>query len=157
MGGDRGHPFVVAVTEGLQARGVAAVGPDLRDPDPVVAAGTLVELAEALLADADAEHLFLIGYSWGSVVSSIATPTGLAGRVLVAPPVSLQLVPDTGGRPTLVLVPAHDQFGGPEAVNEAMGDWTDTTIEVVEGADHFLAGAVDRIADRTIEWVTARA
>ena len=34
-----------------------------------------------------------------------------------------------------------------------MGDWPHTTIETVEGCDHFLAGAVGRIASRAVEWL----
>jgi pimeloyl-ACP methyl ester carboxylesterase len=56
--------------------------------------------------------------------------------------------------PTLVLVPAHDQYGPPDAVRAAVGDWPGTTVEVVEGCDHFLAGAVARIADRATTWLT---
>jgi alpha/beta superfamily hydrolase len=55
---------------------------------------------------------------------------------------------------TLVLVPEHDQYGGPEAVGAATAGWPATTIEVVADADHFLAGAVDRIAARTVAWLT---
>ena len=44
--------------------------------------------------------------------------------------------------PTLVLVPAHDQYGPPDEVEAPLAAWPDATIEVVDGCDHFLAGAI---------------
>jgi alpha/beta superfamily hydrolase len=156
MGGDRHHPLVVAVAEGLAARGVAALRIDLTDPEPSTSAAALTVAAGALAAEVGVRDIVLVGYSWGSVVSTLAQPDGLVARCLVAPPTSL-LVPGEGdGTPTLVLVPAHDQYGGPEAVRDLMGTWPATTIEVVEGADHFLAGAVARIAERAVGWVEAQ-
>ena len=151
MGGDSTHPLVVAIADGLAAKGVAAVRPDLRDPNPQPSAAVLEEVATGL----EAERVYLVGYSWGSVVSALAKPDGLAARVLVAPPVSMQF-PDAGdGTRTLVLVPEHDQYGGPDAVRAALGEWENTTIEVVDGADHFVMGAVDQIATRVVEWLTS--
>jgi alpha/beta superfamily hydrolase len=89
------------------------------------------------------------------VVASLALPDGLAARVLVAPPVSMMTASTDDVTPTLVLVPAHDQYGGPEPVAEMMGGWPAVTLEVVDGADHFLAGAIDQIASRVEEWVIA--
>lgn len=147
MGGDSSHPLIVAITDGLIANGVRAVRPDLADPSLDASAAAL----EALVPDAD--RVFLIGYSWGSVVCSMANPPGLAARVLIAPPVSMLTPAPTGGVPTLVLVPRHDQYGGPEAVADAMGDWPE--IEIIEGADHFLAGSIGHVAERTVAWLGA--
>jgi alpha/beta superfamily hydrolase len=155
MGGDRQHPVVVAIAEGLAGVGVAALRPDLSDPDPVRSAALLEVAAAELLTEVGVDRLLLVGYSWGSVVSLLAVPDRLTGRVLIAPPVSMLELPADDGTPTLVLVPAHDQYGGPEAVNEVMGAWPSATIEVIDGADHFLVGAVARIAERTVDWCRA--
>jgi alpha/beta superfamily hydrolase len=156
MGGDRHHPLVVAVAEGLADAGVAALRPDLTDPDVAVSAGALTDLATELGAEVGVERLVLVGYSWGSVVSSRASPDGLAARVLVAPPVAMFDLPSLDEVPALLLVPAHDQYGGPDAVRAAVDDTSTATVEVVEGVDHFLAGAIARIAQRAVEWLTAR-
>jgi uncharacterized protein len=162
MGGDRHHPLVVAVADGLAARGIAALRPDLTDPNPEVSAVALEELSIELLADLGAQRLVLVGYSWGSIVTVRAQPDALAARVLIAPPVSGFELGGTDGTPTLVLVPAYDQFGPPDAVSAALDGWVDTAMEVIEGTDHFLAGAVTRIAgavtriaERVVEWVVA--
>lgn len=154
MGGDSSHPLVVAMADGLAGLGVEALRPDLRDPDPVTAVGALAALLDPLLADTGAADLVLVGYSWGSVVSTLVRAPQLRGRVLVAPPVGmLELPAPDDGVPTLALVPAHDQFGGPDAVDATIGRWPGASVEVVPGADHFLAGAVDRIAARAVAWV----
>lgn len=156
MGGDRHHPLVVAMADGLAAAGVAALRLDLEDPDVTTSAEALSTAATELAVDIGVEQLFLVGYSWGSVVSSLAAPSGLVARVLVAPPVAGFVFAASDDLPALVLVPAHDQYGGPAAVDEAMGDWAHTTIETVDGCDHFLAGAVGRIATRAVEWLSTQ-
>ena len=155
MGGDRHHPLVVTVSEGLAAIGVAALRLDLRDPDVAASGAALEHLAVDLTREVGTDRLVLVGYSWGSVVAATAAPPGLTARVLVAPPVGMfdLPVPDVA---TLVLVPAHDQYGSPDAVHEAMDAHASSTIEIVESCDHFLAGAVGRIAARAVTWVSAQ-
>ena len=94
----------------------------------------------------------MVGYSWGSAVVALTALDDLAARVLVAPPVTtLDLPPQP--EPTLVLVPEHDHYGPPPDVEAALSPWPDATIEIVAGCDHFLAGAISRITDRTIAWL----
>jgi len=152
MGGNRHHPLVVSLSEGLAAKGIAALRPDIIDPNPAVAAEELDRMATGWLAEVGAVELVLAGYSWGSVVTTLASVPA-AKRVLVAPPVSSLALGAPTGSPTLVLVPAGDQYGPPDAVREAIGGWPATTIEAVEGTDHFLAGAMSRIATRAVEWL----
>lgn len=156
MGGDSTHPLVTTITDRLVEGGVAAIRPDLSDPDPGQSAEALRGVVDDLVAETGADRLVLIGYSWGSVVSSMVTMPLLVARVLVAPPVGMMSLDGDDGTPTLVLVPAHDQFGGPDAVRDAMGDRDGIEIEIVDGADHFLAGAIDRIATRAVDWVEGR-
>ena len=154
MGGDRHHPLTVALAEGLAGAGVAALRVDLTDPDFATSAEALATVAKELRAEVGVDRLFLLGYSWGSVVSSVAHVEDVAARVLVAPPVAHVELPPRA-EPTLVLVPAHDQYGPPDLVRAAFAGWTGATVEVVEGCDHFLAGAVGRIAERAVAWLTA--
>jgi alpha/beta superfamily hydrolase len=152
MGGDRHHPLVVSVADGLCTAGVAALRVDLRDASVASAAGALAETAAALRDEVDVDRLFLVGYSWGAAVVALADVDDLSARVLVAPPVTtLDLPPQP--EPTLVLVPEHDHYGPPPEVETALAPWPNTTIEVVGGCDHFLAGAVSRISDRAVAWL----
>jgi alpha/beta superfamily hydrolase len=153
MGGDRHHPLLLALAEALSSAGVAALRLDLPDPDVPAAADVLSAEAAELRATVGVERLLLVGYSWGAAVVAHASVVGLAARVLVAPPVRMLELP-AQPEPTLVLVPAHDQYGPPDQVREALADWPDATIEVVDGSDHFLVGAIDRITTRAVGWLT---
>jgi alpha/beta superfamily hydrolase len=154
MGGNRHHPFVVAAAEGLAVAGIAALRVDLTDPDPVASSVRLEQVAVDLAAQVGVDRIVLVGYSWGAATSARAQPAGLIRRVLVAPPVAMLDGALADAAPTLVLVPAHDQFGPPEAVRERVGGWPDTTLEVIEGCDHFLLGAVERIAARVVTYLS---
>jgi alpha/beta superfamily hydrolase len=157
MGGDRHHPLVVAVARSLAAAGVAALRLDLRDPDLGTSSEALEAAAVGLRTELAVDRLALVGYSWGSAVSAVARPAGLAARVLVAPPVNHMTVGlPTGEVPTLVLVPAHDQYGPPEAVEDHLAGRPGCEIEIVPGADHFLVGSVDRIASRATAWLSVQ-
>jgi alpha/beta superfamily hydrolase len=150
MGGDSSHRFVVEVATRLEARGVRVATPDLRDPNVAEAAPSVDAIANAL----DAERVILVGYSWGSVVASHASPAGLAARVLVAPPVSMGLG-DLSAVPALVLAPENDQYGGPDATKAVLSAEPRVTIEVVPGADHFLWGSIGPIVGRIVDWLNA--
>ena len=154
MGGDRHHPLMVALAEGLSAVGVSALRLDLTDPSVPAAAGVLAVEAAHLRRETGVDRLLFVGYSWGAAVAAHTSTEGLAARVLVAPPVTMLDLPAQPER-TLVLVPAHDQYGPPDAVKGALGGWQDTTIEVIDGCDHFLAGAIARTADRVVSWVAS--
>lgn len=156
MGGDRHHALVVALAERLASHGVTALRLDLAEPAVAPAVEQLEGAAAALAADVDVDRVVLVGYSWGAVVSSMAAPAGLVARVLVAPPAPMLVHDPIDAVPTLVLVPAHDQFGPPDDVRAAVALWPAVTLEVVEGCDHFLTGAIARITDRATSWITDR-
>jgi alpha/beta superfamily hydrolase len=63
--------------------------------------------------------------------------------------------------PTMVLTPAHDQFSPPAATEPIVADWRARStapidFEVVDMADHFLAGRTTTVADRTVAWLSDR-
>ncbi|MDP1793209.1 MAG: alpha/beta fold hydrolase [Acidimicrobiales bacterium] len=150
MGGDSSHPFVVDVAARLAALGATVATPDLHDPDVTTSAAALTDVAQSLECD----RVVLVGYSWGSIVASHATPARLAGRVLVAPPASMPLGASGAMTPTLVLVPENDQYGGPDATQAALAGHLLVAMEVIPGADHFLWGSIEAIAQRCADWLT---
>lgn len=156
MGGDRSHPLVVAVAEQLAAAGVAAARVDLPDPDVDRAAAALEEVGSSSAAELGVEPVLLVGCSWGSVVVAHAAPSGLVARALVAPPVRGMALPPDDEIPLLALVPRHDQYGPPDDVAAALDGRPAGQLEVIEGCDHFLAGAVGRIAERAVDWAVAQ-
>jgi alpha/beta superfamily hydrolase len=63
--------------------------------------------------------------------------------------------------PTLVITPAHDQFSPPSATESIVADWRSRSaapvdLQIVEMADHFLAGRTGDVADRTARWLVGR-
>jgi len=153
FGGNRFNIVIEALYRALPAAGVTAVRFDFSSADLTEAAAEAVEA----LRESGTRPLVLAGYSFGAdVAASIADPR-LAGWLLVAPP--LRMLPvdafEAGRdqRPTRVLVPEHDQFSPPARTVPAIKDWVNTTVDVVPGADHFLAGATDVVVAEALDWV----
>lgn len=96
--------------------------------------------------------LVLCGWSFGADVSLSLTDPRIDGWVAIAPPLRVLPVEELASaagadpRPTLLLVPEHDQFRPPDAARAVTEGWTDTTIEVIDGADHFLVGRTEKVA-----------
>ena len=95
-----------------------------------------------------------VGYSFGADVLLAVDDPRLRAVVAVAPPLAV-MTPEELGRarssaPTLVLVAQHDQFRDADESEALVGDWPGTSFHVLAGADHFMAGKTDEIADRTM-------
>lgn len=105
--------------------------------------------------------LVVVGWSFGADVSLRAADPDVAGWVPVAPPLRIvdpEVMATAGDpRPKLLVVPEHDQFDPPERVRRVTAGWAATRIEVVAGADHFLVGRTDRVADLVVGFVDALA
>jgi alpha/beta superfamily hydrolase len=154
MGGDRFNPVVDAVWRAAGAAGWAAVRFDFSSSDTTTA---VAEATEALGRVPDVATLGVVGYSFGSTIAARLVDPRIAAWVLIAPPLAHVaadgLAAGADGRPKLLLPPVHDQFCPPAAATEAVSGWAATTVEPVDGADHFLAGATSRVADRAIAWL----
>lgn len=92
------------------------------------------------------DHLVLAGYSFGgAVVLAIEAETSADMLVLIAPAIGLlgeAAAPETR---SLVVVGDSDQFFKPGAICAAF-DPSATTVEVLEGADHFSIAMHSRLA-----------
>ena len=95
-----------------------------------------------------------IGYSFGADVLLAVDDPRLAAVVAVAPPLAVlstdELRAARGTAPTLVLAAQHDQFRDAEDAEAMISDWPDTRFHVLAGADHFMAGMTDQIAERAL-------
>ena len=99
-----------------------------------------------------------IGYSFGAdVLLASDVARRLVGLVAVAPPLGVvtaaELGRHRGTTPTLLLVAQHDQFRDAAEAEAMVAAWPDTTVEVLAGADHFMAGQTDAIVDRTMAFL----
>jgi alpha/beta superfamily hydrolase len=151
-GGDRFNPVVDAIFRAAVAEGWAAVRFDFSSSDTVQA---VAEATEALGRLPEQLPLAVAGYSFGGGIATQVLDPRLVQWVLVAPPLTMVDVPTDAiaadPRPKLVLSPTRDQFCPPASAAEATATWTATTLEPVEGADHFLAGATRGVAQRAVE------
>jgi len=156
FGGNMRSIVIGALFDALPAAGVAALRFNFRGVegsegsydeghgernDVVAGLDLLYEIAEGL-------PLLLAGWSFGADVSLAVTDERATAWFTVAPPLrrpdDLQAAHDP--RPKLVVVPEHDQFRPPDSAAPILETWTNTRVEVMKGADHFLVGRTDRVA-----------
>jgi alpha/beta superfamily hydrolase len=153
-GGDRHNPVVVAVDRAATSLGWHAIRPALTSGDLEVAAADAARALDGLDGP-----IAVVGYSFGAGVASRLVDARIDAWVLVAPPFGLLLDASapvgSDARPKLLLVPAHDQLSPPATAEGATRGWAATEVEVVDGADHFLAGATDGVAARACAWIAA--
>jgi uncharacterized protein len=164
MGGARHNGVVEAIFRALPRHGVAAVRVDFRgvgrssgtygggDGERHDAAAALEAASEAVPGRA----VWSIGYSFGGDLALSVDHPSLAGWVAVAPPLAVvtEEPPASGvGRPTTLVVPAHDQFNPPHLARSSTSGWADTTIVEIPMADHFLVGRLDAVVEAVVDAV----
>lgn len=157
-GGQRTNAVVETVFRHLVGLDVAALRFDFRGAGGSEGqhdGGTAERLDVAAAVDALATvtdaPLWIVGYSFGAAVALDVAHPRADGWVAVAPPFSAMPGAHVAGgdhRPKHLLVPRHDQYSSPEQTAAAVADWPATTIDVIEGADHFLNGHLQQVADR---------
>jgi alpha/beta superfamily hydrolase len=162
FGGNRLNAVVSALFRALPAAGIAALRFDFR-PDSGVDGGDLAEERTDTVAALDAlanrlpeRPLYIVGYSFGAGVGLGVEHPAVTARVAIAPPLTMMRVSTPSPLPTLVLVPAFDNFAPPPTAAAVVAEWPDTTMEVIEGADHFLVGRAAAAAERALAWLAVR-
>jgi uncharacterized protein len=158
MGGDRHNAVVESLFRSLPRVGVAALRFDFRGvgrsegmygggiDERLDAAAALATLADRI----PDQPLWSVGYSFGGDVALSVDDPRLSGWVSVAAPLSVVAEPPVAAcddRPTVLVVPAHDQFLDPEAARRAVVGWNAVTVIEVAMADHFLVGRLAEVVD----------
>jgi len=156
-GGDRFHPVVDALFRALPTAGFRALRFDFRAAHDG-GGGEHLDVAAALdvldrLSSGELP-LAVAGYSFGAVVALTTDDPRITGIVAIAPPLTSESPTHHG--PALVLTPRYDQFCPPERAAAFTTRWPDTSVEVIENADHFLVGAVPGVAARSVAWFGGR-
>jgi alpha/beta superfamily hydrolase len=163
FGGNRFNAVVAALFRSLPLAGVAALRFDFRrgaGADGGDLAAERLDVAAALAEVARTvpdRPRFLVGYSFGAGVALGVDDPSIAAMIAVAPPLAVMPVRRPPVVPTLLLVPALDQYSPPAVVAPLVADWPTVSVEPVAGADHFLVGHTAAVADRAAAWLTARA
>ena len=158
-GGDRHNVVVDRIFQTLTGAGVTVARFDFRGSGEDGQRDVLIALEEV------ARHqpglpLWLVGYSFGADIALSVGDGRVAGWAAVAPALRFGPPPcpaagDT--RPVLVLAAEHDQFASPDHLRNVIAGWPDASFTVVEGVDHFLAGAAGRVAGAVLAWLRERA
>jgi alpha/beta superfamily hydrolase len=162
FGGNRFNAVVAALFRALPAVGITALRIDFRPgagaPDGDLADERLdaVAAVDALGAHTPGIPRYLVGYSFGGLVALGVEHPDVAARVVIAPPLTVLPVRTPPPLPTLVLVAAFDNFAPPSTVAPIVAGWEDTTMEVIDAADHFMLGRAAEVAERTAAWLGAR-
>jgi hypothetical protein len=155
-GGNRSNNVVTALFDALPVAGVAALRFDFRarfsggPGERLDAVAAVDELARAV----PGVPLVAVGYSFGAMVALGLDDARVTLLCLVAPPLAMAPEVRSPAVPTLVLTPAHDQFSPPEANGPIAARWPNCEHEVIEMADHSLAGHTRTVAERVTAWLT---
>ncbi len=161
-GGDQHHPLVVAVCEAMAAHGWLAMRFDFRGTNQSGGShGRGVDEQLDVLAAADelrsrlpnGAPVVAAGYSFGAATTLSVRDGRLSARIGIALPVSMvQSVPIS--LPTLLIHPRHDQYASIADVERATASWSGSavTLEILEGADHFLNGFIQSTTARVVEF-----
>ncbi|HEX4904613.1 MAG TPA: hypothetical protein VFU93_04120 [Acidimicrobiales bacterium] len=100
------------------------------------------------------------GWSFGGDVSLCVDDERIVGWCPVAPPLAIVPVDEmrapSDARPKHLLVPEHDQYSPPERSTAVTASWLNTTLEVVPSTDHFLGGALARVAASVLAFAKPR-
>ncbi len=159
-GGNRFDNVVGALYDVLPTAGIAAMRFDFRatfgdgDGERLDALGALETLSDAV----DAVPIVLVGYSFGAWVALGLDDERISAIVAVAPPLAAMAPVPPPSVPVLVITPTHDQFSPPSAIRPIIADWhsrnsAPVDLQVVEMADHFLAGRTAHVAESTATWI----
>lgn len=157
-GGDRFNNVVAALFETLPQAGFHTVRFDFRGTNDSegehdgggaerLDVAAAIDLAAALVDDTP---IWLVGYSFGAIVALDVVDPRVRGWVGIAAPLAAMgadRLAASDHRPTRLLVPAHDQLGGPEVIAPLVETWRSTTLEVIPMADHSLVGRTAVVAD----------
>lgn len=159
FGGDMHNPLIADLFRALPLTGLAALRYNFRGVGASTGAhgegvAEQMDTAAAFAAGQDLEivgPLVSAGWSFGADVSlSVSTPE-LAAWVAIAAPLRIvepeEMTAAADPRPTLLLVPEHDQFRSPADAAAITVDWTNSQLDVIAGGDHFLMGRSAGVAE----------
>lgn len=154
-GGNRFNPIVNELFTTLPANGCRSLRFDFRaDHGGGVPEQLDVVAAIDHLDQGDSGPIVVAGYSFGANVALTNVDERVAAVIAIAPPFSMMPMV-TVACPVLVLVPQHDQFCTPDVARSVIESWPLAELDVIESADHFLAGRSQAVADRCSEWISA--
>ncbi|MCO4833778.1 MAG: hypothetical protein KC481_08970 [Acidimicrobiaceae bacterium] len=160
MGGDMHTPVPAGFFRAVTGTDVAAVRFNFRGTgkstgthdkggaERLDVAAALDHLAQA----APGVPLFMAGWSFGADVALTLDDDRIAGWFMAAPPLSVadpsEMAAQSVGAPKVLVIGENDQFNPPAKATATTGAWQNTSIEIIEGADHFFGARLSNLIDR---------
>ena len=156
-GGNMHNNVVISITNTYQKMGYTTlrfnfrgVGNSQGSYEDGVGEQEDVRAAISYLADLSTHQIDLAGYSFGAWVNALAATNNLniKNMVMVSPPVAFI---DFGSvsnlsRLKLIITGARDDIAPAEMINQVYPGWNAAAqFEVINGADHFYAGYLDKL------------
>lgn len=164
-GGDRHNPVIDALFAALPSAGIAALRFDFRGVGASTGShgkGVTERLDVSAAIHTCTDHfpnlpVWVVGYSFGSMVGLATADPAIAGWVAIAPPFALATpevhIAGHALEPKLLIMPGHDQFTTVDNAKEQTQQWRSTSLEVLPAADHFLAGHTRRVAELAVRFM----
>jgi len=168
-GGDMHNNVVAAIARVYRQRGYATmrfnfrgVGHSQGSYGDGVGEQEDVRAAVSYLAHLGIGQIDLAGYSFGAWVNalSIINEPQLANMIMVSPPVAFI---DFGsisnlGSLGLIVTGSRDDIAPPDLIKKSYGAWNAAAkFEVINGADHFYTGYLDKLAAILAAYLEGRA
>jgi alpha/beta superfamily hydrolase len=120
-----------------------------------------VRAAVAYLAGLSIGQIDLVGYSFGAWVNalSIINKPQLVNMVMVSPPlafIDFDSISDLNNL-RLIVTGSRDDIAPPDLIKKSYTGWNAATqFEVINGADHFYAGYIDKLEDILTAYLEGR-
>lgn len=122
--------------------------------------------AERLDVTAALEHLaqvapevplLLAGWSFGADVSLTVDDDRVAGWFLAAPPLAVvdpsEMAAQHSSSPKILAIGENDQFNPPDKAAVTVAGWQNTSIQIIDGADHFFGAALPALVAQFSDFV----
>ena len=109
-----------------------------------------VRAAVSYLADLSIGQIDLVGYSFGAWVNALSTIKipQLVNMIMISPPlafINFDSISDLGSL-RLIVTGSRDDIAPPDLIRNSYAEWNaEAQFEVINGADHFYAGYLDKL------------
>jgi len=165
-GGDMYNYVVGTIAEGFRTKGVGTlrfnfrgVGGSQGSYGNGIGEQEDVAGAFAFLAEKGKSQIDLAGYSFGAWVSTQsaldpAIQEQLSRLVLVSPPAGMMSGLSSAAIPQLHLIVtgSRDDIAPANGIEPYVGKWNpEARLEIIDGADHFYAGYIDRLGSVIVD------
>jgi alpha/beta superfamily hydrolase len=156
-GGDMHNNVVAAIAQVYRQKGYATmrfnfrgVGNSQGSYGEGVGEQEDVQAAISYLSDLNINQIDLAGYSFGAWVNALAATNNLniKNMIMVSPPlafIDFGSISDLGSL-ELIVTGSRDDIAPPDLIKKSYAGWNATAqFEVINGADHFYTGYLDKL------------